>query len=41
MNGENDLDRSVEGDALQVSVVCVGREEVLQIINEVKTRKVP
>ena len=41
MNGENDLDHSVEGDALHVSVVCVGREEVLQIINEIKTGKVP
>ena len=30
MNEENDWDHNVEGDALEVPVVCVSREEVLQ-----------
>ena len=34
MNEENDWDRNVEGDAVEGSVVCVGREEVLQAIND-------
>ena len=32
-----DCDHSVEGDAVRVPVVCVGREEVLQVLNEIKT----
>ena len=27
----------MEGDAVEGSVVCVGRDEVLQAINEIKT----
>ena len=34
MNEENDWDHSVEGDAVETPVVCVGREQAL---NEVKT----
>ena len=30
MNEENDWDRSVEGDAVEGPIVCVGREEELQ-----------
>ena len=29
MNEENDLDRNVEGDAVEGTVVCDSREEVL------------
>ena len=39
MNEENDWDHNVEGDAVEGAVVCVGREEVLQVLNEMKTRK--
>ena len=39
MNEEIDWDRNVEGDALEVSVVYVSREEVLQAINEMITGK--
>ena len=31
----------VEGDAVEGPVVCVGREEVLQALNEMKTGKGP
>ena len=36
MNEDNDWDYDVEGDAVEVSVVCVRREEVLQALNEMK-----
>ena len=38
---ENDWDRNVEGDAVEGPVVFVGREEVLQTINEMKTGNAP
>ena len=37
MNEENDWDLNVKGDAVEGPVVCVGREEVLQALNEIKT----
>ena len=37
MNEKNDWDRNVEGDALECPVVCIIREEVLQVLNEMKT----
>ena len=37
MNGENDWDYNVEGDAVVGLVFCVSREEVLQALNEMKT----
>ena len=37
MNEENDWDHDVEGDAVEGPVGCVGREEVLQALNEMKT----
>ena len=36
MNDENDCDHSVEGDAVEGPVVCVGREEVLQALKQEK-----
>ena len=41
MNEENDLDRNVEGDAVEGPIACVSREEVLQALNEMKTGKAP
>ena len=41
MNEENDWDHNVEGDAVEGPVVCVGIEEVLQALNEMKTGKAP
>ena len=41
MNEENDWDHNVEGDDAEGTVVCVGREEVLQALNEMKTGKAP
>ena len=41
MNDENDCDHSVEGDAVEGTVVCVCREEMLQTLNEMKTGKAP
>ena len=41
MNEGNYWDRNVEGDAAEVAVVCVNREEVLQALNEIKTGKAP
>ena len=41
MNKENDWDYDVEGDAVDGPVVSVGREEVLQAFNEIKTGKFP
>ena len=39
MNEENDWDHYVEGDAVEGSLVFVSREEVLQVLNEVKAGK--
>ena len=36
MNKENDLDHDVEGDAVEAPLVCVSREEVLQVLNVLK-----
>ena len=36
MNEENDRDRNVVGDAVEGPVVCVGREEILQSLSEMK-----
>ena len=41
MNEENDFDHNVEGDAVESQVVCVGREEVLQTLNQMKTEENP
>ena len=41
MNGENDWDHNVEGDAVEGPVVRVNREEVIQVLIEMKTRKAP
>ena len=41
MHEENDWDHNVEGDAVEGQVGCVGREEVLQAISEMKTGKAP
>ena len=41
MSEENDLDHNVEGDAVEGPVVCVGREEVLQALNEMITGSAP
>ena len=41
MNEENYLDHNVERDAAEGPVVCVGRWELLQAINEIKTVRVP
>ena len=35
-NDENGWDHNVEGDAVEGSVVCVSREEVVQVLNEMK-----
>ena len=37
MKEENDWDHNVKGDAVEGPVVCVGREEVLQALSEMKT----
>ena len=37
MNEENYWDHNVEGDAVEGPVVGVGREGVLQVLNEMKT----
>ena len=37
MNEENDWDHNVEGDAVEGPVVCVGREEMLLALREMKT----
>ena len=39
MDKENDCDLNVEGDAVEGSVGCIVREEVLQRLNEKKTGK--
>ena len=41
MNVENDWDHNVEGDVVDGAVVSVGREEVLQALNEMKICKAP
>ena len=41
MNGENDWDYNVEGDAVEGPVVCVSREEMVQVLSEGKTGKAP
>ena len=41
INVENDWDHNVEGDVADGAVVSVGREEVLQALNEMKIRKAP
>ena len=41
MNEKNYLDHNVEGDAVEGQVVCVSREEVVQVLNEMKTGKAP
>ena len=41
MNEEINWDDNVEGDAVEGPVVCVSREEVLQMLNEMKTGNVP
>ena len=40
-NEENDWAQDVDGDAVEGPVVCVSREEVLQALNEMKTRNTP
>ena len=37
MNGENNWNHDVEGDAVEGPVFCVRREEVLQALSEMKT----
>ena len=37
MNEDNYWNHSVEGDAIEGAVVCVGREEVLRVLNDMKT----
>ena len=37
MNGENYWYLNVEGDTVEGPVVCVSREEVLHVLNEMKT----
>ena len=39
MNEENGWNQNVEGDVEEGPVVCVSRDEVLQALNENKTRK--
>ena len=41
MNEENDWDCNVEGVAVEGPVICVGREEMLQVLNELKTGRTP
>ena len=41
MNEENDWDHYVEGDAVEGPVVCLGREDVLQVLDEMKTGNGP
>ena len=41
MNEENDWDHNVEGDDVEGTADSVGREEVLQALNEMRTRKAP
>ena len=38
-NEENDWDHHVEGDAVECPVVCVSRDHVVQVLNEMKSNK--
>ena len=38
MNEENEYDHNVEGDAVESPVDCGYRYEVVQVLNEMKTR---
>ena len=40
-NEGNYWDHNVEGDAVEGAVVCVGREEVLLALNEMRTERTP
>ena len=39
VNEENYWDHNVEGDAVEGAVVFISREEVCQVLNEIKTGK--
>ena len=41
MNEENDWNGNVKGDAVEGTLVCVSREEVLRALNKFKTGKAP
>ena len=41
MNEENYWDHNVEGDAVEGLVVCENTQDVLQVLNEMKTGKAP
>ena len=41
MSEENYWDHNVNGDAVEGLIVCVIREEVLQILSEMKTGNAP
>ena len=41
MNKENDRDHNVEGDAVECPLDCVCRDEVVQVINRMKSVKAP
>ena len=41
MNEENDWDHNVEGGAVEGPVVCVCRDDMAQVLNEIKTVKAP
>ena len=39
MNEESDWDHDVEGDAVEGAVCCVSRDEVVQVLSEMKSEK--
>ena len=41
INEDNDWDHNVEGEAVEGPVACVGRDNVLQALNEIKTGNAP
>ena len=41
MNEERNWDHNVDEDAVDITVVCASREDVLQSFNEMKTGNVP
>ena len=41
MNEVNDLDRNQEGAVIEGPEVCVGREELEQVLKEIKKGKAP
>ena len=41
MNDENDWDHNVKGDGVEGPVVCVCRDDVVQVLNDMKTWKSP